>query len=431
MPESTYVPLSSVTLSTAQSQVTFSNIPQIYTDLVLVCNTGATTGAPEIYVQVNGDTGTNYSYTILYGTGTAAGSTRVSSYTSMRIAYYSPATTTLGQQVSITNFQNYTNSTTYKTVLTRSSGATNGVDAIVGLWRNTAAISAITIAPSGSTFLAGSTFSLYGIGATQLKATGGDVITTDGTYWYHTFNSSGIFTPQQSLTADYLVIAGGGGGGGYNNAGGGGAGGYRTTVGTSGGGGSAESALSLTALTPYTVTIGGGGTGGTTVNGTNGSNSVFSTITSVGGGGGGSNDIGNANGSVGGSGGGGQFFNGSGAAGTANQGYAGGSGEGNIAPGYRGGGGGGASSVGTNDNGGAGLTSSISGVSVARGGGGGPGSDNAAKAGGLGGGGWGNRAAGVASLPTPGYPNTGGGGGGGGSVGAAGGKGVVIVRYAV
>jgi hypothetical protein len=430
MPESTYVPLSSVTLSTAQSQVTFSNIPQTYTDLVVVVEGAGSTGG-DLQFTFNGDAATNYSTTWIAGNGTAASSARHSNYSYGEANRWESVTTTLGATAHIFSVMNYSNLTTFKTTLIRSNSAAAGASALVNLYRSTAAITSMTLFLSGGTFSIGSTFNLYGIGATQLKATGGDVITTDGTYWYHTFNSSGIFIPQQSLTADYLVIAGGGGGGGYNNAGGGGAGGYRTTVGTSGGGGAAESALSLTALTPYTVTVGAGGAGGTTVNGTNGSNSVFSTITSVGGGGGGSNNIGNANGSVGGSGGGGQFFNGSGAAGTANQGYAGGSGEGNTAPGYRGGGGGGAGAVGATDYGGAGITSSISGLSVARGGGGGPGSDNAAKPGGLGGGGWGNRAAGVASLPTPGYPNTGGGGGGGGSDGAAGGKGVVIVRYAV
>jgi hypothetical protein len=38
------------------------------------------------------------------------------------------------------------------------------------------------------------------------KATGGDSVTTDGTYWYHTFLSSGTFTPTEALTADYLSL---------------------------------------------------------------------------------------------------------------------------------------------------------------------------------------------------------------------------------
>jgi hypothetical protein len=119
---------------------------------------------------------------------------------------------------------------------------------------------------TANTFLQYSTFYLYGVAALGTTpaivpyATGGDTIMTDGTYWYHTFVSSGTFTPAKALTADYLVVAGGGGGG---------QGGQRCrwrrwtscTVGATGGGGSLESALSL-GTSAYTVTIGAGGAGG-------------------------------------------------------------------------------------------------------------------------------------------------------------------------
>jgi hypothetical protein len=69
-----------------------------------------------------------------------------------------------GGSVSILNFQNYSNSTTYKSVLTRvnNSGFTM---AWVNLWRSTAAITSITIYPYSGTFSSGSTFTLYGISA--------------------------------------------------------------------------------------------------------------------------------------------------------------------------------------------------------------------------------------------------------------------------
>ena len=52
------------------------------------------------------------------------------------------------------------------------------------------------------------------------KATGGTV-TSDSTYWYHTFTSNGTFTPSQALSCDVVVVAGGAGGG-YDRAAGGG-----------------------------------------------------------------------------------------------------------------------------------------------------------------------------------------------------------------
>jgi hypothetical protein len=78
-------------------------------------------------------------------------------------AYISRSATGFGQGV--TNVQNYSNTTTYKTVLSRGS-SNNYVFAWVDVWRNTAAISSLTISTDGSSnFTAGSTFSLYGIKA--------------------------------------------------------------------------------------------------------------------------------------------------------------------------------------------------------------------------------------------------------------------------
>jgi hypothetical protein len=68
----------------------------------------------------------------------------------------------------IINIQNYSNTTTYKTALLRSNLATGtypGVDAFVGLWRSTSAITSITILPASNNLLSGSTFTLYGIKA--------------------------------------------------------------------------------------------------------------------------------------------------------------------------------------------------------------------------------------------------------------------------
>jgi hypothetical protein len=243
------------------------------------------------------------------------------------------------------------------------------------------------------------------------------------------------WTGLQTVTADFLVVAGGGGAGG-DLSGGGGAGGFRTSAGTSGGGASAESKLSLILTQSYTVTVGAGGAGNTSSGaGTNGSDSMFSTITSTGGGGG-AGDGADAN--VGGSGGGGSSQKNP-ANGTANQGYAGGNRGGSAGSGSGGGGGAGAvgsngsSSAGNGGNGGVGVASSISGTSTFYAGGGGGGGDSrtggsTAGTGGNGGGGNGGRGTNGSAATA----NTGGGGGGGGQGGgdgAAGGSGIVIISY--
>jgi len=65
------------------------------------------------------------------------------------------------------DFMNYSNTTTYKTWLAREGNGTNGyVSALVGLWRNTNAITQIKVLNTGSgNFATGSTFTLYGIKA--------------------------------------------------------------------------------------------------------------------------------------------------------------------------------------------------------------------------------------------------------------------------
>ena len=434
----TYVALATQTLGSAAASVTFSSISSAYTDLVLVAQPLKTTaGGGTLRYQVNSDSGTNYSNTTLYGDGSTAGSDRASSAVYGRIGFW---TGDNQGNTFIANFQNYSNTTTYKTVLSRTNNLGSLMGATVNLWRSTSAITSIYIYNDGGNFAAGSTFSLYGIktaNAGLAKATGG-TITFDGSgNVIHTFTSSGTFTPLQSLTCDYLVIAGGGGGG-SESGGGGGAGGYRTTVGTSGGGAAAESALACASGVGLTVTVGAGGAGSpnTSTNGGLGANSVFSSITSTGGGGGKTRN-GGSTGTSGGSGGGGGYTNITGASGTANQGYSGG--DAISANNSNGGGGGagaiGASALGTTPGaGGVGVSSSITGLAVFRGGGGGGGAGNAAgAAGGNGGGGAGS---GPYDSPPGGNAtaNTGGGGGGQGNaltpLGGNGGSGIVIIRYA-
>lgn len=440
---STNVPIASVTLSAATSSVTFSGIPQTYTDLVLVCsfqNTASvSTGDVRIVMQFNDDTSSNYSITSMWGNGSTSYSATEVNRAQIDNIFQSATSNTSEFGTMFYHIMNYKNTSTYKSVLFRQNTTSyqlngSGAGAGVGLWRSTTAISSITLKNriSSELWSAGSTFNLYGIASGGPKAFGGDTVTTDGTYYYHTFRSSGTFTPTQALSVDYLVVAGGGGSD-KENGGGGGAGGLRSTVTATGGGGPLESPLSLASNTNYTVTIGAGGA----ASGLNaGSNSVFATITSIGGGYGG-DGAGGSGGSGGGAG--GDAGTASGGAGTANQGYAGGSATAQTrAPSA---GGGGAGAVGANNassqggNGGVGVATSISGSSVYYAGGGGGGVETGGTAGTGGNGGGGDGAASNGASPTNGTVNKGGGAGGSsggqGSPGAQGGSGIVIVRYPV
>jgi len=163
----TYTPIFTTTLGSAVSSYTFSSIPSTYTDLVLVVNGASTADNPDVSIQVgNGsvDTATNYSSTYVNGSGSAAQSQRRTSTSSFYVTYYASPNTTAGSWFMKVDLQNYSNTTTYKSFLLRDGDAiSHGVQAGVGLWRQTSAIDTIKILNLNSTFIAGSTFTLYGI----------------------------------------------------------------------------------------------------------------------------------------------------------------------------------------------------------------------------------------------------------------------------
>jgi hypothetical protein len=400
MPEN-YVLLERIELNTTASSVTFANIPQTgYTDLKIVFSTRDNNAQPQngLFVSINGSTA-NFSNRYLLGSGSAASSGSIARFLGYSSGAGATANTFSNGEL---YFPNYTsaNNKSFSSDNVQETNATAAYSVMSAhLWSQTAAITSISLIADSASFVAGSTFSLYGIAAVDTtptiapKASGGNIIDYDGTYWIHTFTSSGTFTPQVGLTCDYLVVAGGGGGG-RDLAGGGGAGGFRT-----------GSGFSVASLTNYAITVGAGGPGSTTTPATSasdGNNSIFSTITSTGGGGGGSNfGVGRA----GGSGGGGSRNAAGGAGNTPSTSPSQGNNGGTASQGstYTSAGGGGASAAG-----GAG-TASVGGA-----GGGGTGGESGVEG-------------------TAGTTNTGGGGGGGNNIGALngknGGSGIVIIRY--
>jgi hypothetical protein len=440
-----YILLERIELNATTASITFNNIPQSgYTDLKIVVSARSTANGGQNMNLTFNSTTSGYSDRILSGNGSSAASFS-SGNTSRGGSCVMPgadftANTFGNGEVYIPNYLGSTAKSFSSDSVSENNATLSYNQMQATLWNNTAAINTILIDLSGGSFAAGSTFSLYGIaafGTTPViapKAIGGNRIDNDGTYWYHTFTSSGTFVPLQGLTADCLVIAGGGGG--YDDlGGGGGAGGYRSATG-----------LSLTA-TSYNVTVGAGGAVKA-----KGIDSVFSTITSTGGGG-----TPYGAGGSGGSGGGGTRDSASGGAGNTpstspSQGNNGGAAGGSS--GFGGGGGGGASAVGTAGGstvggaGGAGsnahstwASATSTGVSgyYAGGGGGASYPTTTSASGGSGGGGNGgyNNGGGTYLAPTAGTANTGGGGGGASNgpgspyTSNRGGSGIVIIRYPI
>jgi len=158
----TYEPIQTQVLATAVASVTFSSIPQTYTDLILI-SCPINSGVTAVNIYFNSDTGTNYSCTRLYGGGGLASSDRFTNTASSLGGWGTNANT--NPYLMTSQIMNYSNTTTNKAMLTRVSEMNASyVGLIATLWRNTNAITSVAFTGNAN-FSIGSTFTLYGIKA--------------------------------------------------------------------------------------------------------------------------------------------------------------------------------------------------------------------------------------------------------------------------
>jgi hypothetical protein len=167
----TYILIASQVLGSTTASVTFSSIPATYTDLLLKISArtnDATSVVNSILLRINGDTATNYSETRLSGNGSTASSSRTTSNTTMNInagaaGANSTASTFSNTDIYIPNYLISDN----KPVGYLGTGENNATLSLIshgaGLWRNTAAVSAISMTPTSGNIVSGSSFYLYGI----------------------------------------------------------------------------------------------------------------------------------------------------------------------------------------------------------------------------------------------------------------------------
>lgn len=161
----TYEPIATTTLTTASASISFTSISSAYTDLVLVVTLKGSVEGFAPRMRFNNDTGNNYSWTRLSGNGSAASSARVSNTSNISLGSTANVYGADGF-MAIAHIQNYANTTTYKTAIDRGNNATDGTEAIVGLWRDTSAINRVDIInTSSANFNSGSVATLYGIKA--------------------------------------------------------------------------------------------------------------------------------------------------------------------------------------------------------------------------------------------------------------------------
>ena len=169
----THEPIASFTVSgSSTNPVTFNNIPQTFTDLMLVIY-GRSTGTVQLdttLAYVNFNTGTNnYSNTNFYTDGSSIVANRATNQVYFGFGAHPAGGATANVfGTEVFHILNYTNSTAFKTVLSQASSDLNGSGQMymgVHLWRQTAAITRLDMYTSNPAWAAGSKLTLYGIKA--------------------------------------------------------------------------------------------------------------------------------------------------------------------------------------------------------------------------------------------------------------------------
>lgn len=169
-PPTSYESIATVTVGAGGSvNVDFQSIPSTYTHLQLrgiTKNTNASTTISSGTLRFNNDTGANYAYHYLNGSGTSAGAGAGSSQTS------SFAITDIGANATsvfsgfVLDILDYKNTNKYKTFRSLSAVDNNGsgfVQYFSGLWTSATAINRVTFLPGANDFGQYTTIALYGI----------------------------------------------------------------------------------------------------------------------------------------------------------------------------------------------------------------------------------------------------------------------------
>jgi hypothetical protein len=159
--------IASQTLSSSTATVTFSSIPSTYTDLQITFSARQDTGDLSCFTRFNGDSGANYNYKTLYGTGTAVGSGSGTGQSGLIGWQTAPSgTTTNSFGSTLLYVPNYAGST-QKSVsadFVTENNATAGYQMLWGaVWTSTSAINSVSFTAFSGNFIANSTFYIYGI----------------------------------------------------------------------------------------------------------------------------------------------------------------------------------------------------------------------------------------------------------------------------
>jgi hypothetical protein len=161
-------------LTGSQASVTFSDLNSTYgstyqhLQIRMVVRTDRATTSDNIRARVNGDTGSNYAYHGLFANGSTVGAKSAGiSQTVFDFDRAAAATASSGIFGAVVlDILDPFETSKYITFRTLGGVTTNTINLGSGLWMDTDAMSSFSILPgSGSNFVTGSRFSLYGLKA--------------------------------------------------------------------------------------------------------------------------------------------------------------------------------------------------------------------------------------------------------------------------
>lgn len=167
----TFKAIATTSITSTTASITFSSIPQTFTDLVLVTSLRSTDPSSNwgaAGIRFNGDSGNNYYAIEVYGTGSAAGSGTSSAASSLNAARPNANGTTASifsnAALYIPNYTSSKKKSTGEDSVTENNATAALSPLVAGLWTDTAAITSLVLTPtSGYSWLAYSTATLYGI----------------------------------------------------------------------------------------------------------------------------------------------------------------------------------------------------------------------------------------------------------------------------
>jgi hypothetical protein len=162
--------IASTRLGAAAASIEFASIPQTYKHLMIFLS-GQTshTAATNVLVRFNSDSGANYHWQLIAGSGTTASASNGASQTSIVGASVLATTATSRAGSAVLFIPEYTQTNFHKNTLSQGgrviddTGTNHIFQTFYGHWKSTSAVTTITLSSSTANLAAGTIATLYGL----------------------------------------------------------------------------------------------------------------------------------------------------------------------------------------------------------------------------------------------------------------------------